>query len=178
MYPGIRFEIERKLRLQKKAERAKEKSTKWKSDDYKHYSSIDHKERSKERKKNIEENRGKIDKRVNAMAELKARRQGKQKREEEETARREEQRKKEEEEEKQSAGTNSMKLKTSDIYSDDSDSEGRKFIVFHFCVCQNIFFATIYASIFNNFFIWKVFDNASSFCTILAIVDSILYITN
>lgn len=134
IYLVTRFEIERKLRLQKKAERAKEKSTKWKSDDYKHYSSIDHKERSKERKKNIEENRGKVDKRVNAMAELKARRQGKQKREEEETARREEQRKKEEEEEeKQSAGKNSVKLKTSDIYSDDSDSEGRKFKIIILC---------------------------------------------
>lgn len=73
------------------------------------------------------------------MAELKARRQGKQKREEEETARREEQRKKEEEEEeeKQSAGKNSVKLKTSDIYSDDSDSEGRKF-EYIFCCSEDL----------------------------------------
>lgn len=76
------------------------------------------------------------------MAELKARRQGKQKREEEETARREEQRKKEEEEEeKQSAGKNSVKLKTSDIYSDDSDSEGRKFKII--ILCPNKYFATV-----------------------------------
>ena len=40
-------------------------------------SNVDHKERSKERKKMVEENRGKVDKRVNAMAELKARREGK-----------------------------------------------------------------------------------------------------
>lgn len=89
------------------------------------YSSIDHKERSKERKKNIEENRGKVDKRVNAMAELKARREGKQRRDEE-TARREEERKKKEEEEESelSSNKNSVKLKASDIYSDDSESEG------------------------------------------------------
>ncbi|CAH1105776.1 unnamed protein product [Psylliodes chrysocephalus] len=85
-------------------------------------SSIDHKERSKERKKNIEENRGKTDKRVNAMAELKARREGKQKREEaeEERKKREEEKKKEEEEQIMSK-KNEKKLKASDIYSDDSD---------------------------------------------------------
>lgn len=126
--PFIRFEIERKLRLAKKAERAKDKSSKWKEDQYKsaQYSSIDHKERSKERKKNIEENRGKVDKRVNAMAELKARREGKQKREEQETARREEQRKRDEEEATLSPNKNSVKLKASDIYSDDSESEGKQ----------------------------------------------------
>lgn len=91
------------------------------------FSSIDHKERSKERKKNIEENRGRVDKRVNAMAELKARREGKQRREEAETARREEQRKKDEEEAAiLSSNKNSVKLKASDIYSDDSESEGGK----------------------------------------------------
>ncbi|KAF5288052.1 hypothetical protein FQR65_LT12102 [Abscondita terminalis] len=126
-----RFEIERKLRLAKRAERAKEKPlTKSKEDQPKiiQYSSIDHKERSKERKKNIEENRGKVDKRVNAMAELKARREGKQKREEMESIRREEQRKKDEEEAVHSSSStkNSVKLKASDIYSDDSESEGGK----------------------------------------------------
>lgn len=91
------------------------------------FSSIDHKERSKERKKNIEENRGRVDKRVNAMAELKARREGKQRREEAESARREEQRKKDEEEAAiLSSNKNSVKLKASDIYSDDSESEGGK----------------------------------------------------
>lgn len=102
-----RFEIEKKLRLAKKAERAKEK---WKGES--------HKERSKERKKTVEENRGKVDKRVNAMAELKARRERK---EEQEVQRREEQRKRDEQEAltptKQTA-----KLKASDIYSDDDDS--------------------------------------------------------
>ncbi|XP_044728263.1 RNA polymerase-associated protein RTF1 homolog [Chrysoperla carnea] len=102
-----RFEIEKKLRLAKKAERAKEK---WKGES--------HKERSKERKKTVEENRGKVDKRVNAMAELKARRERK---EEQEVQRREEQRKRDE----QAALTptkQTAKLKASDIYSDDDDS--------------------------------------------------------
>ncbi|KAK4872946.1 hypothetical protein RN001_014975 [Aquatica leii] len=124
-----RFEIERKLRLAKRAERAKEKPTKGREDQPKiiQYSSVDHKERSKERKKNIEENRGKVDKRVNAMAELKARREGKLKREEMESMRREEQRKKDEEEAVlSSSGKSSVKLKASDIYSDDSESEGGK----------------------------------------------------
>lgn len=126
--PFFRFEIEKKLRLQRKAERAKEKPpSKWKDEQSKSshiYSSIDHKERSKERKKNIEENRGKVDKRVNAMAELKARREGKQKREEQESIRREEQRKKDEEDAVLGTSKNAIKLKASDIYSDDSESEG------------------------------------------------------
>lgn len=126
----LRFEIEKKLRQAKKAERAKEKPHKHKDKekDRDHsklqtdFSSIDHKERSKERKKNIEENRGRVDKRVNAMAELKARREDKQKREEAEEKRKEEQRRKEEED---ALHTNkNVKLKASDIYSDDSESEG------------------------------------------------------
>ncbi|GJQ77851.1 putative RNA polymerase II C-terminal domain phosphoserine binding protein [Trypoxylus dichotomus] len=138
-----RFEIEKKLRQAKKAERARDKPEKKPKDKEKDkvnkekdkekdkslqadYSSIDHKERSKERKKNIEENRGKVDKRVNAMAELKARREGQKRKEELETARREEQKKKDEEEAVISSNKNSIKLKASDIYSDDSESEGGK----------------------------------------------------
>lgn len=127
-----RFEIEKKLRQAKKAERAKEKPHKHKDKDKSKdhsklqtdFSSIDHKERSKERKKNIEENRGRVDKRVNAMAELKARREDKQKREEAEEKRKEEQRKKDEEDAILLANKNAVKLKASDIYSDDSESEG------------------------------------------------------
>lgn len=127
-----RFEIEKKLRQAKKAERPKEKVSKFKENKQPlqtDYSSIDHKERSKERKKNIEENRGKVDKRVNAMAELKARREGKQQREAAETARREEQKKKDEEEALMTTNKNSVKLKVSNIYSDDSESEneGKQF---------------------------------------------------
>lgn len=85
---------------------------------------FDPKERSKERKKNVEMNRT-DDKRSNAMALLKARREGKIKREEEE-AKKEQQRKLEEEKEETIdgvGGKSSVKLKASDIYSDDSGSE-------------------------------------------------------
>lgn len=132
-----RFEIEKKLRQAKKAERARDKPPiRYKDKEnaktlQTDFSSIDHKERSKERKKNIEENRGRVDKRVNAMAELKARREGRQRREEAETARREEQRKKDEEEAVLlSNNKNSVKLKASDIYSDDSESEGMYLSIF------------------------------------------------
>lgn len=84
---------------------------------------FDPKERSKERKKNVEANRT-DDKRSNAMAMLKARREGKAKREEEE-AKKEAQRKQEEEKDEIEGvgGKSSVKLKASDIYSDDSGSE-------------------------------------------------------
>ncbi|XP_062558568.1 RNA polymerase-associated protein Rtf1 [Armigeres subalbatus] len=86
---------------------------------------FDPKERSKERKKNVEANRT-DDKRSNAMAMLKAKREGKAKREEEE-AKKEAQRKAENEDkddsEDVSGGKSSQKLKASDIYSDDSGSD-------------------------------------------------------
>uniref|UniRef100_U5EYH6 Putative rtf1 n=1 Tax=Corethrella appendiculata TaxID=1370023 RepID=U5EYH6_9DIPT len=86
---------------------------------------FDPKERSKERKKNVEMNRT-DDKRSNAMAMLKAKREGKQKREEEE-AKREAQKKLDEEKEEDlegvAGGKSSMKLKASEIYSDDSESD-------------------------------------------------------
>lgn len=84
---------------------------------------FDPKERSKERKKNVEANRT-DDKRSNAMAMLKAKREGKAKREEEE-AKREAKRKAEAEDKDDSDdvhGGKSQKLKASDIYSDDSGS--------------------------------------------------------
>ncbi|XP_074032878.1 RNA polymerase-associated protein Rtf1 [Leptinotarsa decemlineata] len=130
-----RFEIEKKLRQAKKAERAKDKPSKPKEKDkdkdkevanklQNDFSSIDHKERSKERKKNIEENRGRVDKRVNAMAELKARREGKIKREEaEEERKKKEEQKKKDEEEQILSKKNELKLKASDIYSDDSEDD-------------------------------------------------------
>ncbi|KXJ77757.1 hypothetical protein RP20_CCG006686 [Aedes albopictus] len=90
---------------------------------------FDPKERSKERKKNVEANRT-DDKRSNAMAMLKAKREGKAKREEEE-AKKEAQRKAETEDKddlEDVPGGKSKKLKASDIYSDDSgsDSEDEK----------------------------------------------------
>lgn len=84
---------------------------------------LDHKERSKERKKNVEANRT-DDKRSNAMALLKAKREGKAKREEEEAKRQAQKDREDEKEELESVtgGKSAVKLKASEIYSDDSGS--------------------------------------------------------
>lgn len=92
---------------------------------------FDPKERSKERKKNVEANKT-DDKRSNAMALLKAKREGKQRREEEEAKRQAEREQQEDKEELEGVGggkASSIKLKASDIYSDDSgsDSEEKRF---------------------------------------------------
>lgn len=84
---------------------------------------VDPKERSKERKKNVEANKT-DDKRSNAMAMLKAKREGKMKREEEEAKRAAEREINEDKEEIDGVSNkSSMKLKASDIYSDDSGSD-------------------------------------------------------
>ncbi|XP_014253424.1 RNA polymerase-associated protein RTF1 homolog [Cimex lectularius] len=130
-----RFEIEKKLRLAKKQEMKKKKkgtSAKKSQSDNK----IDVKERSKERKKTVEENRGKMDKKAQAMNLLKARREEKKEREEKEKQQKaaEEKRKEEEESKKRldsdiddgeggGSTTGKTKLKASDIYSDDSGSD-------------------------------------------------------
>ncbi|KAM7346000.1 RNA polymerase-associated protein Rtf1 isoform 2-T2 [Cochliomyia hominivorax] len=84
---------------------------------------FDHKERSKERKKNVEMNKT-DDKRSNAMALLKAKREGKAKREEEEAKRQAQKERDDEKDELESVtgGKSSIKLKASEIYSDDSGS--------------------------------------------------------
>ncbi|XP_030374033.1 RNA polymerase-associated protein Rtf1 [Scaptodrosophila lebanonensis] len=84
---------------------------------------FDHKERSKERKKNVEANKT-DDKRSNAMALLKAKREGKAKREEEEAKRQAERERDDEKEELESVSgcKSAVKLKASEIYSDDSGS--------------------------------------------------------
>ncbi|ALC40523.1 Rtf1 [Drosophila busckii] len=84
---------------------------------------FDHKERSKERKKNVEANKT-DDKRSNAMAMLKAKREGKQKREEEEAKRLAERDRDDDKEELESVSgcKSAVKLKASEIYSDDSGS--------------------------------------------------------
>ncbi|KAH8254256.1 hypothetical protein KR032_009156 [Drosophila birchii] len=84
---------------------------------------FDHKERSKERKKNVEANKT-DDKRSNAMALLKAKREGKAKREEEEAKRMAERDRDDEKEELESVSgcKSAVKLKASEIYSDDSGS--------------------------------------------------------
>ncbi|KAH8269490.1 hypothetical protein KR018_004345 [Drosophila ironensis] len=84
---------------------------------------FDHKERSKERKKNVEANKT-DDKRSNAMALLKAKREGKAKREEEEAKRLAEKDRDDDKEELESVSgcKSAVKLKASEIYSDDSGS--------------------------------------------------------
>ncbi|KAI8037599.1 RNA polymerase-associated protein Rtf1 [Drosophila gunungcola] len=84
---------------------------------------FDHKERSKERKKNVEANKT-DDKRSNAMALLKAKREGKAKREEEEAKRLAERDRDDDKEELESVSgcKSAVKLKASEIYSDDSGS--------------------------------------------------------
>ncbi|EDV36567.1 uncharacterized protein Dana_GF11885 [Drosophila ananassae] len=84
---------------------------------------FDHKERSKERKKNVEANKT-DDKRSNAMAMLKAKREGKAKREEEEAKRAAERDRDDDKEELESVSgcKSAVKLKASEIYSDDSGS--------------------------------------------------------
>lgn len=155
-----RWEIEKKLRQAKKAERAKDRGKSEKKPKKKKKEKVsverlpppkpqpvptvstpspekrpeepagtapeyfDPKERSKERKKNVEANKT-DDKRSNAMALLKARREGKQKREEEEAKRQAEKEREEDKEELDgvAGGKSAVKLKASDIYSDDSGSE-------------------------------------------------------
>ncbi|CAB3362875.1 Hypothetical predicted protein [Cloeon dipterum] len=117
-----RFEIEKKLRLAKKQEMNKKKGFD------KHRFDV---KRSSERKKVAEENRGKTDKKAQAMDLLKAKRQAKIEREEKEKARQEQEMKSKEgekdgddaEEDSDKAPT---KLKLSDIYSDDSGDESGK----------------------------------------------------
>ncbi|XP_034235449.1 RNA polymerase-associated protein RTF1 homolog [Thrips palmi] len=136
-----RFEIEKKLRLAKKQEMKKKKDH-----DKKKELKMDPKERSKERKKTVEENRGRTEnKKAAAMDMLKKRREEKLKREESERQKRVDDEKKREEEKGRGSdddkddrdgddsdgksaggGSSRTKLKASDIYSDDSGSESDK----------------------------------------------------
>lgn len=86
---------------------------------------FDPKERSKERKKNVEMNKT-DDKRSSAMAQLKARREGKQKREVERTEAKKQNEDEREELDGVAEKSSSVKLKARDIYSDDSDSDSEE----------------------------------------------------
>ncbi|XP_014206149.1 RNA polymerase-associated protein RTF1 homolog [Copidosoma floridanum] len=120
-----RFEIEKKLRQARKKEQKKQKEFKKKEkggDEKKVDRAPDPKERSKDRKKTIEE---KQDKKSSAMAMLKARREEKREREEKEKQRMEEQKQQSKDDEEELEGDHKgskTKLKASDIYSDDSGS--------------------------------------------------------
>ena len=93
--------------------------------DYNREEVWDPKERSKERKKNVEMNKT-DDKRSNAMAMLKARREGKQKREVERSEAMKQTEDEKEELEGVAEKSSSVKLKARDIYSDDSDSDSEE----------------------------------------------------
>lgn len=122
-----RFEIEKKLKRAKKKEIKEQKFLERSMAPAKVESSsvpLDLKDRVKERKKNVEENKVKGDKKA-AMTLLKARREEKREREEEKEKQQiKEKIKKEEEGEDsdQDSDQNQTKLKASDIYSDDSNS--------------------------------------------------------
>ncbi|KAL0273497.1 UNVERIFIED_CONTAM: hypothetical protein PYX00_006144 [Menopon gallinae] len=125
-----RFEIEKKLRMAKKQEMKKKQG---KEKNYDSAMKMDPKERSKERKKTVEENRGKVDKKAQAMTLLKARREEKKERVEKEKQRIEDEKRKEDQEKDMEDGAdveektaNKTKLKASDIYSDDSGSDTDK----------------------------------------------------
>ncbi|CAO1411241.1 unnamed protein product [Diamesa tonsa] len=135
-----RWTIEKKIKLSRKAENAKTKTKKPKQKkpkvavkmveqekQQKPASPFDLKERSNERKKNVVRNKT-DEKRFNAMALLKMKRDNKQKREEEEA--KQKARKKDDDEKEEldgfTASKSSKKLKSSEIYSDDSSSNSER----------------------------------------------------
>uniref|UniRef100_A0ABD2WN22 Plus3 domain-containing protein n=1 Tax=Trichogramma kaykai TaxID=54128 RepID=A0ABD2WN22_9HYME len=117
-----RFEIEKKLRQARKQGGKHKENRKRDRSDERISRGPDPKERSKDRKKAIDE---KQDKKSSAMALLKARREEKREREEKEKQRIEEQRRENKDDEEELEGEHKAfktKLKASDIYSDDSGS--------------------------------------------------------
>ena len=125
-----RFNIEKKLKQAKKREMKKQKFL---PGEKKSEPTLDLKERILERKKNIEENRGKKDNKFHAMNLLKEKREQKREREEKEKMQKAEQEKGKEEPAANESGDESVvshgyktKLKASDVYSDDSGSDSEK----------------------------------------------------
>lgn len=114
-----RFEIEKKLRLAKRNEqkrKAKKEEVGGKGAD----GGASASSRSKERRRMVEERKDKLDKKAQAIKDLKAEREKKRKAMQELLQKEEEERKRTEEEEALAAQT-TRKLKASDIYSDDDD---------------------------------------------------------
>ncbi|CAO1413108.1 unnamed protein product [Diamesa serratosioi] len=105
-----RWEIERKIKLSRKAGNSKTKEC------------FDPKGRTTERQKNVQIKKT-DDKRTNAMALLKMKREGKQKREEEEAKRKAQRKIDDDKEELDGGNRSSVKLKASEVYSDDSSSD-------------------------------------------------------
>ncbi|CAN7974900.1 unnamed protein product [Ixodes persulcatus] len=120
-----RFEIEKKLRLAKRNEqkRKAKKEEGGASGKGGAEGGASASSRSKERRRMVEERKDKLDKKAQAIKDLKAEREKKRKQLQEQLQKEEEERKKSAEEEEALAQT-SRKLKASDIYSDDDDDDG------------------------------------------------------
>jgi len=108
-----RFEIEKKLRLAKKKEQRRNN----KSDIDK--LKMDASMRSKERRRTVEEKKDKVDKKAQAIKDLRARREEKKKNAEIQEKMKQEQ----QQDPSLTEEPKQKKLKTSDIYSDDDDEE-------------------------------------------------------
>ncbi|KAG8195196.1 hypothetical protein JTE90_027940 [Oedothorax gibbosus] len=115
-----RFEIEKKLRLAKK----KEQKIKAKKEEQK--VKVDASSRSKERRRMVEENKGKLDKKAQAIQDLRDRREKKRKLAEMQQQKEEKDNDKDEEDadsDDQDSQQPVKKLRASDIYSDDDDDD-------------------------------------------------------
>uniref|UniRef100_A0A224Z892 RNA polymerase-associated protein RTF1 n=1 Tax=Rhipicephalus zambeziensis TaxID=60191 RepID=A0A224Z892_9ACAR len=118
-----RFEIEKKLRLAKRNEqKRKAKKEEGGSASSKGGEGVSASSRCKERRRMVEERKDKLDKKAQAIKDLKAEREKKRKQLQEQMQKEEEEKRKSQEEEEAQAQT-SRKLKASDIYSDDDDDD-------------------------------------------------------
>lgn len=120
-----RFEIEKKLRLAKRNEqKRKAKKEEGSSTSSKGGESASASSRCKERRRMVEERKDKLDKKAQAIKDLKAEREKKRKQLQEQLQKEEEEKeKRKSQEEEDSQAQTSRKLKASDIYSDDDDDD-------------------------------------------------------
>lgn len=120
-----RFEIEKKLRLAKRNEqKRKAKKEEGGSASSKGGEGVSASSRCKERRRMVEERKDKLDKKAQAIKDLKAEREKKRKQLQEQMQKEEEEKeKRKSQEEEESQAQTSRKLKASDIYSDDDDDD-------------------------------------------------------
>lgn len=120
-----RFEIEKKLRLAKRNEqKRKAKKEEGGSSTSKGADGVPTSSRCKERRRMVEERKDKLDKKAQAIKDLKAEREKKRKQMQELLQKEEEEKEKRKSQEEDDSQTQtSRKLKASDIYSDDDDDD-------------------------------------------------------
>lgn len=120
-----RFEIEKKLRLAKRNEqKRKAKKEEGGSSTSKGGDGVPASSRCKERRRMVEERKDKLDKKAQAIKDLKAEREKKRKQMQEQLQKEEEEKeKRKSQEDEDSQAQTSRKLKASDIYSDDDDDD-------------------------------------------------------